>query len=752
FRPIGLRLVRIIVMVALCCAGGAIALQTLYAIRNERSAFDARIHEITVTRLPMLSSALWDIDPRLAQTQINSIVAMPQVDSAFLVTAAGINLHAGDRTAQARSDTADARLDIMPPGGTGNSLGHLYILFDHDYLLRQVLIDIALTTTFTGLFAALLCVLLIRFLRVEVSIPLQRLLSHVNTLSPDALGIPYSSGRPMRAWRDELDQLAEGFALLHSSIARYVDERNRAEAALAQERDQLEVKVAERTQDLEAARDKADLASRTKSEFLANMSHEIRTPINAITGFTTLALRTTLSPKQSDYLQKIQNAAQGLLRIINDLLDFSKIEAGHLDMERIPFRLHDVIDTTIAYISIPAQNKGLAVRVRVGSEVSQRWIGDPLRLGQVLTNLCSNAVKFTEQGEVEVRVELASAVAQSARLLFSVRDTGIGLTPEQAGKLFQAFIQADTSITRKFGGTGLGLAISQRLVGMMNGRIWLESQPGVGTTFFFEVELGVDHEEFSTDCTSAHIATAGSPSLHLAGARLLVVEDNPINRQLARELLEQEGAEVWMAENGRVALESLQSFDAGHFDAVLLDLQMPEMDGYQTAVRIRQLPMGMHPPLIAMTAHATEEEREHCLAAGMQDHLTKPIDPQLMASTLLRWIDREKLESRAAPAPRTHTADTPANWPATLAGIDISAALKRCGNDSALMRNLLLQFHHHYADAAVQLRQLCAQGDFSEAKSLVHSIKGAAANLAMRELAEAASMLERSLNEELVKQ
>ena len=164
---------------------------------------------------------------------------MPQVDSAFLVTAAGINLHAGDRTAQARSDTADARLDIMPPGGTGNSLGHLYIHFDHDYLLRQVLIDIALTTTFTGLFAALLCVLLIRFLRVEVSIPLQRLLSHVNTLSPDALGIPYSSGRPMRAWRDELDQLAEGFALLHSSIARYVDERNRAEAALAQEREHL---------------------------------------------------------------------------------------------------------------------------------------------------------------------------------------------------------------------------------------------------------------------------------------------------------------------------------------------------------------------------------------------------------------------------------------------------------------------------------------------------------------------------------
>lgn len=280
--------------------------------------------------------------------------------------------------------------------------------------------------------------------------------------------------------------------LLLLSVAQYdrmrVLQRDK-ERAEQHYQEELKIQVAERTRDLEEAREKADRASRSKSEFLANMSHEIRTPINAVAGFTALALRTELTDKQADYLEKIRTATQGLSRIIDDLLDFSKIEAGHLNMEHTPFRLDDVIDTTVGYVKPLLDAKGLKWMLDVAPDVPMQWIGDPLRLGQVLTNLCSNAVKFTERGEVELRVTLVSKERDRARLQFAVRDTGIGLTPEQSGKLFQAFTQADTSTTRKFGGTGLGLVISQRLVSMMNGHIWLDSAIGVGTTFYFEVEL-----------------------------------------------------------------------------------------------------------------------------------------------------------------------------------------------------------------------------------------------------------------------
>jgi signal transduction histidine kinase len=489
FRPVGTRLVRKVVMLAAICALAAMALQTAYGVRNARIAFDDKVREITRSRVPMLSTALWDIEPKLAQAEIDDIATTPQIAGVQLVTAGGIRLHAGHSVPN--GEGADAALDIPPPSGGGSAVGRLYLTFDYDYLIRQVLVKTALTALFIGLFTVVLCLLLIRFLRVEIGIPLQRLSQHVNAMSPDALNAKYSSGRSARPWRDELDQLAEGFASLHGGIARYVDERNRAEAALASERDQLEAKVVERTHDLAAARDLADRASRSKSEFLANMSHEIRTPINAIAGFTTLVMRTELNARQHAYLDKINAATKGLLLIINDVLDFSKIEAGHLDMERIPFRLCEVLDTMVAYVGPLAERKGLELLIHAEPDLPQQWVGDPLRLGQILVNLCGNAVKFTEDGEVEVRVMLESQDADCARLLFSVRDTGIGLNPEQAARLFQAFSQADASTTRKFGGTGLGLAISQRLVGMMNGRIWLESRLARGTTFFFEVELGV---------------------------------------------------------------------------------------------------------------------------------------------------------------------------------------------------------------------------------------------------------------------
>lgn len=885
FRPIGLRLVRMVVMVGVISAITMIVLQTMYSIHNAQVTFDAQVREISRTRLPMLSSALWDIEPRLAQAQIDDIAEMPQIAGVTLVTAAGIDMQAGTVPPERATGAADATLDVMPPVPGTAALGRLFIKFDHNYLIRRVLVDTAMTTAFIGLFTALLCILLIRFLRAEVSIPLQRLLAHVNAMSPDAPGVPYDSGRTARPWCDELDQLAEGFSHLHGSIVRYVDERNRAEEALAEQRDQLEVKVAERTCDLEDARDKADQASRSKSEFLANMSHEIRTPINAIAGFTTLALRTELTPKQADYLNKISSATQGLLRIISDLLDFSKIEAGHLDMEYIPFRLSEVMDTMVNYVGPLAEHKGLELLIKVSADMPPQWKGDPLRVGQVLANLCSNAVKFTERGEVEVSVTLKTKTESTGRLLVSVRDTGIGLSPEQAGKLFQAFTQADTSTTRKFGGTGLGLVICQRLVSMMNGRIWLESEDGVGTTFYVEIELGVvpaaqapqlprlppelagkralvvddnanarqilsaqlvelGMEPHAVDSGQAALAElrqasregyqyplvlmdwkmpgldgiattrairsdrsiAGTPVIimvtayareqvvnatdgaqlldnillkpvtacllaetlcrtssaelprtgvmhatsrlgRLPGTRVLLVEDNPVNQQLARELLEMEGVQIFIADNGRIALNRLQEMGMTYFDAILLDLQMPEMDGYETARRIRLLPDNASLPVIAMTAHAMSEERERCLALGMQDHLAKPIDPELLVSKLMRWIGADNLARAALRATPIEKVKPQATMIESIPGIDMQAALQRCGGNAALMQDLLRMFQSHYGDAGERMSELCAAGRVKDAFHLAHTIKGAAANMAMTDLVKAATALEHTLRE-----
>jgi PAS domain S-box-containing protein len=665
-------------------------------------------------------------------------------------------------------------------------------------------------------------------------------------------------------------------------VVQDITARKEIEQALQASLDQL----AEKTRDLETARDNADRANRSKSEFLANMSHEIRTPINAITGFTALALRTELNPKQTDYLEKIHTATHGLLRIISDLLDFSKIEAGHLDMETIPFRLSDVMDTTVTYVGALAERKGLELLIHIDPEVPTQWMGDPLRIGQVLTNLCGNAVKFTEQGEIEVRVALQSQTSDKARLLFTVRDTGIGLTPAQSSKLFQAFTQADASTTRKFGGTGLGLVICRRLVEMMNGRIWLESQDGLGTTFFFEIELALDEQgiaphrlelpaeligqpalvvddnanarqilssqlaelgmkPFAVDSGAAALTElrkasaagnsypvvlmdwrmpgldgidttrvirsdpliAGTPVIimvtayareqvmsaandphllddillkpitpgllaeilcrtrtpdlpvnerrssaarleRLTGVRILLVEDNPINQQLATELLEQDGATVRVASNGVIALDVLWETGIDYFDIVLLDLQMPEMDGYQAATKIRRIPGNERLPVIALTAHAMLEERTRCLAMGMQDHIAKPIDPELLVSKVVQWVGPANLASaKVRPKAVDQPKMTAGTLPNVIDGVDLQAALKRCGGDARLLRNLLGQFHKYYADATEQFQTLCAVGKFDDAYNLAHTIRGAAANLGMSEVTAQAATLEQTLHE-----
>ena len=642
---------------------------------------------------------------------------------------------------------------------------------------------------------------------------------------------------------------------------------------------QSEEKIEKQSQTIKAA-------NRAKSEFLANMSHEIRTPMNAVIGLTDLALQLTTSAQMYDYLTKISNSSQSLLRIINDILDFSKIEAGKLELERSSFMLRETFGHISDMFRSQVAEKHLEFILSVAEECRYELVGDSLRLEQILLNLISNAIKFTDEGEIEVQVKTIQEMTHQVTLEFSVRDTGIGLSKDQQTRLFEAFSQADNSTTRKCGGTGLGLSISRKLVEMMGGQIWVESSIEGGSVFYFtgifECKLGsedmippddmeqlnvlvVDDNQaarqalqkmlgvFNFDATAVssgqealqaieyaskegkpfqlavvdwlmpgmngsatikkimedRIDTNAPKSLLMVpfgqeepiksqafyvdafltkpvncsilfdtimdvfgkevtkafrgaktnidlskitgligAARALLVEDNPINQQVATEILEGVGISVEVAENGEIGVNKAKNAE---FDVILMDIQMPVMDGYVATQLIRQDSRLKDIPIIAMTAHAMTGDREKSLDAGLNDHVTKPIDRKNLYLALVKWIQpRVGLGLSATPGIHEKTKGDNHNPVNRLPGINVDEALERIGGNRNLYRSLLLEFHRDYAHAAQKMISSLAgrrKDDLDTAKHLVHSIKGMAGNISAKKLHSAAVALEKEIKQ-----
>ena len=507
----------------------------------------------------------------------------------------------------------------------------------------------------------------------------------------------------------------------------------------------LEERVQLRTRDLEEARRQAEAASLAKSDFIANMSHEIRTPMNGVMGMTELMLQGGLTPqKEKIYLRAIKDSADSLMLIINDILDFSKIEAGKFTLENKPFCPRDALERCLGVFLMRAEEKGLRITHQVDPAVPACLLGDQGRLRQVLTNLIGNAIKFCQQGEITIEIGLASMSKDVVMLQVKVTDTGIGIEQEACQRIFNQFEQADSSTTRKFGGTGLGLAICRKLVGLMNGKIWVESQLGVGSCFQFTASFLAGSPELLASEKKAALVSSQIPQTPRA---ILIADDVEINRVLVQAILEPHGHRITFTEDGRKALEAYKN---GQFEIVLMDIQMPEMDGLQATRSIREYERATsrsQVPIVAMTAFAGNEDRQVCLDAGMDDYITKPIKP----TQLLQLINKFCGSSTKAFAVASDDSSTSESLKELPGELDKAVAvfaqnelIERLGGRSEMVPRFVGLFYKGVLPQMEGLVSALAAEDTDGVRRHAHAIKGAAGNIAALRIQQTAAMLESS--------
>jgi PAS domain S-box-containing protein len=509
--------------------------------------------------------------------------------------------------------------------------------------------------------------------------------------------------------------------------------------------DSAKEKLKQKNDELQEALVTVEQASRAKGEFLANMSHEIRTPLNAIIGFSALTLKTILPPRQHDYIGKIHTAGELLLNIINDILDFSKIEAGQMKMEQIPFRLHIIVANASSLVQQKALEKGLNLRIGTPPDAASCLVGDPHRLSQIIVNLLNNAVKFTEHGEVVFETTLLEQQDERLMLKFSIKDTGIGISDAQLAKLFKPFTQADGSSSRRFGGTGLGLTISKQLAENMSGKIWCESIQGQGSTFSFTAWFGLCQENDMEQCnyTCATITDDKKPTFDFSGSRVLVVEDNEINRQLALELLKDTGAVVDIAVNGEEAV-AMVTGGTTLYDLILMDIQMPVMDGYEATRTIREDRRFAALPVIAMTAHAMEEERQKILKAGIDAHITKPIEARTMLQVMRFFLNENESSTRLRDKHEGKGAGDVVI--PEIVGLDTVAALDRLDGDRNLYLWVMRTFLENQQNVAQLIEEELNAGDMELAARQAHTIKGIAGTIGAVKLEKLALAFEAAID------
>jgi signal transduction histidine kinase/DNA-binding NarL/FixJ family response regulator/HPt (histidine-containing phosphotransfer) domain-containing protein len=535
--------------------------------------------------------------------------------------------------------------------------------------------------------------------------------------------------------------LADKFATRQRDFQHILErtvEKRSAELMSANQVLRKEVRQRRRTEEeLRQAKDAAEATTRAKGDFLANMSHEIRTPLNAVLGMIDLMLNSPLSDQQRDRAEVLKAATDALYSLLNDILDFSKIEAGKLDLAETNFSVRNVLTNTESLLAVKAQDKLLHLNCSISDAVPPRLRGDPNRLRQILLNLGNNAIKFTDQGEISVHVDVEEHEDDEVTLRFGVKDTGIGIPGEHLGSVFDRFSQADSSTKRKYGGTGLGLAISSQLAAAMGGRMWAESEPGKGSTFHFTARFRMGEETGEFDPTSTQEIVA---AIDLKGMKVLLAEDNMFNQAVALEVLGRQGCEVTVASNGR---EAVKAFEAHPFDVVLMDLQMPEMDGIEAARAIRAQEVSGRVPIIALTAHAFTEYRDRCLEAGMDEHLSKPIRVSELLTVLARFTSsyKRKASSGDGPADKTPLPDSrPDDSPA----IDSEALLERLGGDRQAFQEMVDLFCAHVPALAQDVRAAALAQNWKQLAKLSHTLAGACATFGASALTDVARQIERN--------